>query len=155
MSPLILICSPFSAVGRASSRGVLDRMVGRANTHRRLVVVRSCRGQGPPLGAARLPSSGRARARFDAAYRSGCVRRSVHDGHFRHRLVELRAAGAFAVERNGKSYRLAAVEADPTHIAWLERHTQDNKVLADRIRLIHGPATSTSPVPFVSATRRA
>ena len=54
------------------------------------------------------------------------------------------SAGAFLSKRRGIDYRVIAVEAEPQHYAWLERHMQENGLSDERAQLVHA-AVSGNP----------
>jgi len=47
---------------------------------------------------------------------------------------------AMAAQKLGKDYRIVAVEVEPSHFAWLERHIADNGIDPDRVTPIHAAA---------------
>lgn len=53
-------------------------------------------------------------------------------------------SAAMTAQKLGKDYRIVAVEAEPSHFAWLERHLEDNSIDRGRARLIHAAAGAQS-----------
>ena len=51
---------------------------------------------------------------------------------------------AMAAQKLGKDYRIVAVEAEPSHFAWLQRHVEDNGIDPARATLIHAAAGAKS-----------
>jgi FkbM family methyltransferase len=54
------------------------------------------------------------------------------------------SAGAFLARRIGLDYRLLAVEAEPQHFAWLQRHMAENALNDERTILMHAAAAGQS-----------
>jgi len=53
------------------------------------------------------------------------------------------ARSAAAARQRGLFYRLVAVEAEPTHFAWLQQNLQDNGVDLANCRLVHAAVTGS------------
>ena len=51
---------------------------------------------------------------------------------------------AMAAQKLGKDYRIVAVEAEPSHFSWLQRHIRDNGIDPDRATLINAAAGAKS-----------